>query len=107
MKNRYRNLWQKETRVLGPAFYENDAPCVLEYRTVKVYCLRPEFYDFVLNGACISQRAGITEARKVIDEYLDGKQPCAATVAAHITVSGFHGYTYSQCIEDWEAGRAA
>lgn len=104
--NRYRNLWRKRTNVRGPEFYENNARCILEHRGVMVYHVASH-YDFVLGDACISMRAGITNARDVIDEMLNGIQPCSKEVASHITASGFKGYSFDQYMTDWSAGKVA
>lgn len=107
MKNRYRNPWHDELNVRKPPFYENDAPMVAEYRGVKIFKLFNRGYDFVLAGCCITQRAGITEHRKVIDEILAGKIPQSDKVAEHMRSLGFPAMTYSEYTELWGAGKVA
>lgn len=55
-------------------------------------------YDYVFHDCCISQRAGIpkndAEKNEIIDAYLDGSQPTADVVAAHITANGGRGLSY-------------
>jgi len=96
-KNQYRNLWHKSLNVPKPEFYQNNAPQVRpEYRSVKVYKLFDRGYDFVFAGCCITQRAGVTRYREVIDELLDGKSPCSDEVANHIRTNGEKAITYSE-----------
>lgn len=97
--NRYRNLWAPELKVKKPDFYENNAPQIGEHRGVRVFKLFDHGYDFVLAGACITQRAGASELARTIDEVLDGEHPVADAVAAHLRGLGFRPLTYA------EAGR--
>lgn len=100
MKNKYLNPWHKSLNVEKPPYYENDAPEVYTYRGVKVFKLGSTHYDYVLNGCCISQRAGFPkteeERQAIIDDYLDGSQPCSVEVASHITASGGNGLSYEE-----------
>jgi hypothetical protein len=107
MKNRYRNPWHATLNVKKPQFYENDAPCVAEYRGVRIYALWPNFFDFVLDSCCITQRAGITEHRKVIDEMLSGESCVCDEVAAHLRSLGHSPMTYSEYGKLWEQGKVA
>ncbi len=87
MKNKYFNPWAKDLNVPMPDYYENCAPCILEHRGFEVYAVRDygkghsgNGFDFVLNGICVTQRAGASEAKKVIDSILDGKEPVSKRV---------------------------
>lgn len=103
-QNRYRNPWFKSCNAPRAEFYENDAPQVLEHRGVKVFKLFNKGYDFVLGDCCITQRAGITEARREIDELLDGNTPVCNEVAQHMIAHGFNALTYDQYTLDWQKG---
>ncbi len=95
MKNRYRNPWAKSLNVPKPDFYENDAPCVLEYKGFRVLKTVERGFDFVLNDCCVTQRAGMSNARRLINDLLDGKEPVADSVAEHFTAQGVNFATYS------------
>ncbi len=92
--NRYKNPWHKTLNVPKPEYYENNAPQVGEHRGVVVYKLFTHGYDFVLGGVCITQRAGISEYKKAIDELLDGESFCSDEVAAHLKSLGHTPTTY-------------
>ncbi len=64
-KNKYKNPWAKDLSIQMPEFYENNAPIHLEYRGVIVYKLREKSFDFVLDGCCITQRAGAKKTEQV------------------------------------------
>jgi hypothetical protein len=93
-KNRYRNPWHKSLNVPKPEFYENNAPQVLEHRGVKVFKLFEGAYDFVLGDCCITQRAGITEARREIDLILNGETFVDRNVAEHLKLHGYNARPY-------------
>lgn len=82
---------------------------LFSFRGVDVYANGARSWDYVLNGVTIMQRAGFKAevARALINEALDGVSPHCEAVASHITASGGKGYTYSQYIADWAAGRVA
>lgn len=107
MSNKYKNPWYKETTRTTSEYYENNARQVLEHRDVKVYKLFENSYDFVLNGCCITQRAGITEAQREIDKLLDGKTPTCDTVASHLRANGHKPITYDQYTQLWLQGKVA
>lgn len=67
MKNRYYNPWHKTGQ---PTHFENDAPCVFEYRRFQVFNLFDKAYDYVFDNCCITQRAGASNPEKVINELL-------------------------------------
>ena len=96
MKNKYRNPWRHATNVLGPEFYENDAPKVFEYRGVTVYAVHHMRWDYAFNGACITQRAGFSAdtGREVIDGILNGQIYCSDGVVKHLTASGIQARPY-------------
>ncbi len=107
MTNKYRNLWFKSCNIPRPEFYQNDAPKVLEHRGVEVFKLWETSFDFVIGGACITQRAGASKAKAVIDEILDGKSCVSEEVKTHLVSLGFKAYSYSDYKADYIAGRAA
>src|SRR5689334_6224148 len=73
----YKNPWHADG--YGPAFYSTDKKPMLTYRGVQVFKICKERYDYVMNGVCLTQRAGATRAREVINAILDGQDPhCAA-----------------------------
>lgn len=94
--NKYKNLWHKSTNIPRPEFYENEAPKIGEYRGVSVFKLFTHGFDFVINGACITQRAGASDYQNTINEVLDGKAPVADTVADHLKACGFTPLLYSE-----------
>lgn len=104
--NRYRNPWHKGLNIPKPEYYENDAPCVGNYRGVVVYRLWDTSFDYVLEGCCITQRAGFSRERftGVIDAILDGKEPVADEVAEHVRACGFSPMTYGEYLNKWSAG---
>ena len=54
---------------------ENNAECVLEYRGFKIFhvldVLGDWRYDYVIRNICVTQRAGITNAQKIIDLFFE------------------------------------
>lgn len=66
----YRNPWHKTVKG-SPEFYTaySDKPNK-SYRGIDIY-LRASGYDFVANGTCFTQRAGISRYKEVIDDILD------------------------------------
>lgn len=97
MKNRYKNPWHKSCNTPRPEYYENDAKQVMEYRRVKVFALFAHGYDFVYEGCCITQRAGVTEAKREIDKILNGETSVDITVARHLRQ---YGHADVQSYED-------
>lgn len=95
MKNKYRNLWHKDLNVPQPEFYKNEARCILEHRGFKVFKLFNEHYDFVLEDACVTQRAGVSKAKEVIDSILDGKEVVSRQVKDYFNKKGYNFKTYS------------
>ncbi len=93
--NRYRNPWFKSCNTPRPEFYENTAKQVLIYRGVRVYKLFERGYDFVLGDCCITQRAGVTEAKREIDKILDGQTPVSQPVYDFLKSSGYAPMSYS------------
>jgi hypothetical protein len=106
-RNRYRNPWHDKLNVPKPSHYENDAPMVAEYRGVRIFKLFNRAYDFVLGDTCISQRAGITDHRKVIDDMFSGESCCCQAVADHLRAEGHNPMTYSEYMKKWNAGLVA
>jgi hypothetical protein len=97
MQNRYRNLWHATLNIAKPPFYTNDAPEVFRFRDVIIYRLGDKSFDYVLSGACITQRAGFnaSAARILIDSILGGTCPVSDVVAVHLRAQGFAPLTYS------------
>lgn len=106
-RNKYRNPWHKSLNVPTVEWYENDAPLVLEHRRVKVYKRFAQAFDFVLDDCCITQRAGITEAKREIDKILDGKTPVCPEVCNHLAAHGFKSISYDRYHKLWQQGLAA
>ena len=69
---KYKNPWWRKDRQrsYGPEFYvASDGP-IHTYREVSIYT-RFSSYDYVIDGVCITQRAGISKYKEVIDDILD------------------------------------
>jgi hypothetical protein len=67
---RYRNPWFSPMHGHDPEFYVTDAKPV-EWRGVFVYQrLKGICWDYVKDGVCLTQRAGASRYREVIDELL-------------------------------------
>ena len=63
----YANPWHKPGKPeYGPAVYETDAKPV-EYGDHLIYRRRPDCWDVVKGGACVTQMAGPNGARRAID----------------------------------------
>lgn len=105
--NHYRNPWHDKLNVRKPSHYENDAPMVAEYRGVQIFKLWDHAFDFVLAGTCITQRAGITEHKQVIDDMLSGASCVCDEVAAHLRANGHNPMTYSEYMKLWQQGKVA
>jgi len=103
MNNRYRNPWFRSCNTPRSEFYENDAPCVAEYRGVKIYKLWNQAYDFVLGDCAITQRSGITEHKREIHHLLDGETPCDTLIYQHLTANGHTPISYDQYTARWHA----
>ncbi len=106
MKNRYKNPWSDECNTPREKFYENDAPCIFEYRGVKVFRLLHGRFDYVLKDCAITQRAGFKkeDAPQVIDDILDGETPVSDGVYSHLKKCGNKPMTYDQYTKLWEKG---
>lgn len=85
--NRYRNLWHKTLK--KPEYYENNAKRVGEHRGVVVFRVLPDQFDFVVGGACITQRAGWRGDTGIIDQILDGGEMVGDAVHEHLKSLGF------------------
>lgn len=83
MKNEYKNLWYQANKQTMKPVYFNDAPLIKEYRGVQVFKLYNGSYDFVLKGACITQRAGVARYKEVIDGILDGTDLLTGTAVTN------------------------
>jgi len=74
MKTRYKNPWHDKKaygRESGPEFFETDAK-PKSYRGFLVYNRIPgHVWDFVKDGVCVTQRAGITHMEREIDKILE------------------------------------
>lgn len=63
----YKNPWHKPGKSeYGPQFYTTDARPT-HYKGYLIYHVKPNQYDVVKDGACVSQRAGPRGARDFID----------------------------------------
>lgn len=72
-KNSYVNPWHKPNGHQGPPIFQNYAPVICEHRGFKVFRLHDRHYDYVFNGRCVTQRAGASKAKEVIDTILAGE----------------------------------
>jgi hypothetical protein len=75
MSSTYRNPWYKTNGSQGPSMYTTDAPPAQVGKYQRFYRIQSSnpsarCYDYVLDGACVTQRcgAGLTEAE--LDGYL-------------------------------------
>ena len=75
-RSTYRNPWYSPSHGHDPEFYTTDAKPVqvgkyLRYHRIKASSSGGNCYDFVLDGVCVTQRAGpgMTEAQ--IDKALE------------------------------------
>jgi hypothetical protein len=105
MLNKYRNLWRDKLLRHAPEFYENDARQVACHRSVRVFRVGPQSFDFVQGDACIMQRCGVDT--RAIDAVLDGKDPVAAPIAEHLRRAGFSAISYAECEQAAEPGDVA
>ena len=92
-QNTYRNPWQRGAKNDSPAIYTNNAPCILEHRGVRVFRLNERSFDFVLGDCAITQRAGASKAKDVINSILGGLTHVSDTVAAHLAAHGYKAAT--------------
>ena len=67
MKHKYYNPWHK---IGEPTHYENNAKCVCEYRDFRVYKVHDKHFDYVYDNCCITQRAGASDPKRVINTLL-------------------------------------
>jgi hypothetical protein len=66
----YRNPWHKPGRPeYGPEFYSTDRT-PKEYRGYLIYHRRPEVWDVVRGGVCVTQCAGLGGAKRAVDDLL-------------------------------------
>ena len=68
MNATYKNPWHDGTQNYGPAMYTATSK-PKEYRGVQVF-ERSGGFDYVQGGVCLTQRAGATRYKEVIDELL-------------------------------------
>lgn len=71
----YKNPWYEPGGKYGPPVYTHDKRPMIDYRGVRIFKVWERRYDFVMNGVCITQRAGASKPRELIDDILDGKDP--------------------------------
>lgn len=75
MTARYRNPWFRPRGDHGPEFYETDAKPV-EYRGYLIYQrVKGAVWDVVRDGVCVTRRAGITGAKRAIDQFVEAESP--------------------------------
>lgn len=69
----YSNPWHKpHDPIYGPAYYSTDARSI-SYKGFLIYQrISGVVWDVVKDGACVTQRAGISGARRYIDGVMDG-----------------------------------
>jgi len=66
----YRNPWYRPSVGGDPEFYTTDVK-PMEHRGVLVYQrIKGRCWDYVKDGVCLTQRAGASRYREVIDELL-------------------------------------
>jgi hypothetical protein len=81
MKIEYKNIWAKIND--SKTFNRHYAKQVLDYRNIQVYDIgHGDQFDYVVNGACFSQRAGFSKefATNLIDCMIDSTKHENATV---------------------------
>jgi len=83
------NLWYSPSRSVSPAIFTYPGKSLLNHRGVDVLKNPAGSWDYILNGAAITQRAGFDRetAIKLIDGLLDGDTDhwwCSDKVLAHI-----------------------
>lgn len=70
MKYRYKNPWYLVRKGSGPEYYENDSDSEPElYKGYQIFTRQEHgpIFDVVLEGICVTQRAGINGAKRAID----------------------------------------
>jgi hypothetical protein len=84
-----KNLWHDSQSRSSKPFYTYTGRVLLSYRGVQVFKNPAGSWDYVLNGATITQRAGFEagRARGIIDTLLAGDEMSAPAVMAHIKAS--------------------
>lgn len=71
--NSYQNPWHKpHDATYGTAQYQNNGKVICEYRGFQVIRVHDRHYDYVYKGKCVTQRAGASDPKPVIDGILDG-----------------------------------
>jgi len=72
---KYQNPWHDPLKPYhGPECYHT-AVEPEEYKGFLIYHRTPLVWDVVLDGVCVTQRAGINGARKYIDQHAAGDVP--------------------------------
>jgi hypothetical protein len=71
----YKNPWYEPGGKYGPPVYTCEKRPMITYRGVQIFKVWERRYDVVMNGVCITQRAGASNPRQLIDNILDGKDP--------------------------------
>lgn len=98
--NKYKNMWADDCMIKRPEYYENNAPLVGSYRGVDVFKTHERGFDYVIGGACVTQRAGFDKKsfHSVVDGLLDGdgENLCSEKVAKHLRNLGFTPMTYDE-----------
>lgn len=68
----YKNPWHDGTPNYGPAMFRHQHKPLHTYNGVEVYRIHESHFDYVKEGVCLTQRAGATKYKEVIDNLLKG-----------------------------------
>lgn len=73
---RYQNPWHDtDNDCYGPACYSTSAHPV-EYKGFLIYeRIKSSVWDVVLDGVCVTQRAGLNGAKSYVDNHVSGNVP--------------------------------
>lgn len=69
----YENPWGDGTHAPRPHFYTSYEPPKFEYKGFQVF-FRSGAWEYVFKGCCITQRAGSTLFKSIIDGLLNGRE---------------------------------
>jgi len=94
---KYRNLWFDLGAIRRPEYFEHNGRKVGEWRGVEVFHNPAGSYDYVYEGAAISQRAGYEADTGAIitNAILDGFACVSDPVAEHLRQHGHNPLSYA------------
>ncbi len=103
-----RNPWYNpKTFRESHAFFTYPGKPLFAHRGVEVFYNTKGYWDYVLEGVTIAQRAGFGKdtAPAIIDGLLDGSASCCEEVATHIRAQGFTPMSYNEYLKAWHEGK--